>query len=103
MKVLVAQSDLTLCNPMDRSPSGSSVHGILQAGILEWVAMPPPGDLPNPGIKPRSPVLQTDSLPSETPGKPKNTGVGSPPLLQGIFQTQNQTGVSCIAGEFFTG
>ena len=34
---------------------------------------PPPGDLPNPGIKPRSPALQADSLPSESPGKPRNT------------------------------
>ena len=39
---------------------------------------PPPGDLPNPGIKSRSPVLQADSLLSEQPGKPKNTGVGIP-------------------------
>ena len=38
---------------------------------------PPPGDLPNPRIKPRSPTLQEDSLPSEPPGKPKNTGLGS--------------------------
>ena len=38
--VLVAQLHLTLCNPMDCSPPGSSVHGILQARILEWVAMP---------------------------------------------------------------
>ena len=41
---------------MDCSPPGSSVHGILQARILEWVAMPPPGDLPDPGIKPGSVV-----------------------------------------------
>ena len=38
---------------------------------------PSPRDLPNPGIKPRSPSLQADSLPAEPPGKPKNTGVGS--------------------------
>ena len=49
------------CNPMDCSPPGSSVHGILQARILEWVAMPTSGELPNPGIKPRSPTLQVDS------------------------------------------
>ena len=61
--------------------------GILQARILEWVAMPP-GNLPNPGIEPRSPLLQKDSLPSEPPGKPKNTGVGSLSLLQWIFLTQ---------------
>ena len=40
VKVLVAQSCLTLCNPTDYSQPGSSVHGILQARILKWVAMP---------------------------------------------------------------
>ena len=40
VKVLVAQSCLTLCDPMDCSPPGTSVHGILQERILEWVAMP---------------------------------------------------------------
>ena len=49
---------------------------------------PYPGDLPNPGIKPRSPALQVDSLPAEPPRKPKNTGVGSLSLLKGIFLTQ---------------
>ena len=39
-KVLFAQSCLTLCDPMDCSPPGSSVHGVLQARILEWVAKP---------------------------------------------------------------
>ena len=42
VKVLVTQSCLTLCDPMDCSPPGSSVHGILQARILEWVAIPFP-------------------------------------------------------------
>ena len=46
------------------------------------------GNLPNPGIKPRSPTLQADSLPAEPQGKPKNTGVGSLFLLQWIFLTQ---------------
>ena len=55
---LVTQSCLTLCDPMDCSPSGSYVHGILQARILECVAMPPPGNLPNPGIQLESPALQ---------------------------------------------
>ena len=45
-------------------------------------------DLPNPGIEPRSPALQEDSLPSEPTGKLKNTGVGSLSILQGIFMTQ---------------
>ena len=44
--------------------------GILQARILKWVAIHPPGDLPNPGIKPRSPALQADPLPTEPPGNP---------------------------------
>ena len=52
------------------SPPGSSVYGILQARILEWVAFPSPGDLPHPGIEPGSPELQADSLPSELPVKP---------------------------------
>ena len=44
---------------------------------------PPPGDLPDPGIKPRHPSLQVDSLPAKPPGKPKNTGIGSLSFLQG--------------------
>ena len=47
---------------MDCSPPGSSVHGILQARVLEWLPCPPPGDLPDPGIKPGSPAWQADSL-----------------------------------------
>ena len=46
---------------------------------------PSPGDLPNPGMEPRSPVLQADSLPAEPQGRPKNTGMGSLSLLQRIF------------------
>ena len=49
---------------------------------------PPPGDLPNPGIEPRSPTLQADSLAAEPPGKPENTGVGSLSLRHQIFPTQ---------------
>ena len=79
----VTQLFLTLCNSTDYT-----VHGILQARILEWVAFPFSGDLPNPGIEPRSPALQADSLPAEPQGKPKNTGVGSLSLLQWIFLTK---------------
>ena len=61
---------LTLRNPMDYNPSGSSVHGILQARILEWIAKTPPGDLPLPGVEPVSPALQADSLSTEPPVKP---------------------------------
>ena len=49
------------------------VHGILQASILEWVAFPSPGDLLNPGIEPRPPKLQADSLPAEPQGKTNAT------------------------------
>ena len=63
--------------------------GILQTRTLEWFPCPPPGDLPNPEIRPRSPALQMDSVPAEPPGKPKNTGVGSVSLLQRIFPTQS--------------
>ena len=56
---------------MDCSLPGFSVHGILQARILEWVEIPFFRDLPNPGIEPGSPELQADSLPSEALGKPE--------------------------------
>ena len=70
VNVLVTQSCLTLCDPMDCSSPGSSVRGISRAKILESVAFPSPGDLPNPGIKQGSSALQADSLWSEPPGKP---------------------------------
>ena len=50
---------------MDCGPLGSSVHGILQARMLEWAAVPPPGELPDPGIEPvtpAAPALQADPL-----------------------------------------
>ena len=71
MKVLVAQSHPTLCDPVDHSLPGSCVHGILQARILEWVAISfSRGNLPNSGNEPKSPALQAYSLASEAPGKP---------------------------------
>ena len=66
----VTESCLTFCDPMDCSLPGSSVHGILQARILEWLPFPSPGDLPDPGIEPGSPALQADSLQSESTGNP---------------------------------
>ena len=68
--VKIAQLCLTLCDPMDYSWSGSSVHGIFQVRILEWVGVPFSRDLPNPGVEPRSPTLQADFLLPESPGKP---------------------------------
>ena len=63
---------------------------------------PPPGDRPNPGIKPRSSALWADSLLSEPPGKPKNTEWVAYPYSRRSSQTGNWTGVSCVAGGFFT-
>ena len=66
------QSCLTLCNPMDYSLLGSSVHRILQARILEWVARPPPGIFPTQGSNPHLLCIlywQVGSLPLVPPGK----------------------------------
>ena len=63
-------------------------RGILQARILEWVAMPSSNVSSKSRDQTRSPTLQVDSLPSKPPGKPKNTGVGSLSSLQGIFPIQ---------------
>ena len=79
----ITQSCPTLCDATDYT-----VHGILQARVLEWVAFPFSRGSSQPEIEPRSPALQEDSLPAEAQGKPKNTGVGCPFLLQGIFPTQ---------------
>ena len=57
----------------DCNPPCSSIHGIFQARVLEWVPFPSPGDLPNPGIEPsapaESPALQADSFTTEPPEK----------------------------------
>ena len=63
---LVAKSCPTLA-----TPPGSSVRGISQVRILEWVAISSPGDLSDLGTKLGSPALQADSLPTEPPGKPR--------------------------------
>ena len=83
-EVKVAQSCLTLCDLTDYT-----VHGILQARILRVGSLSLlQGDLPHPGIEPRSPALQADSLSAGPQGKPKNAQVGSLSLLQQIFSTQ---------------
>ena len=65
MKVKVAQLGPTICDPMDYT-----VHGILKARILEWVAVPFSRGSYQPRIEPRSPALQADSFPAEPQGKP---------------------------------
>ena len=85
---VLSNSVMSLCSPMGCSPPGSSVHGILQARILEWVATPSSRGSSQPRDQTQSPTLQVDSLPSEPLGKFMNTGVGNLSLLQGIFPTQ---------------
>ena len=81
----VAQSCLTLCSSMDWDPLSWRF-----SRQEYWSGLPclPPRDLPKPGIEPRSPSLQMDSLPTGPLVKPKNTGGGRLSLLQGIFLTQ---------------
>ena len=68
---LVTQSCLTLYDPVDCGPPGSSVHGdFSRQEYWSGLPCPTPGDLLNPGIKFRFPALQANSLPSEPPGKP---------------------------------
>ena len=85
--VSVAHSCLTLVTPWTPDQAPLSM-GFSRQEYWSGLPCPPPGDPLNPGIKPRSPPLQADSLPSETPGKPKNTGKVSLSLLQGIFLMQ---------------
>ena len=69
----VAQSCPTLCDPVDCSPQGSSPMGFSRQEYWSGLPFPSPGDLPDPGIEPRSPALQADTLPSEPQGKPWKT------------------------------
>ena len=66
--MLVSELYLTLCDLMDYSLPGSSVHGILQQEYWSGLPFPSPEDLPDPGMKPGFPALQADSLQSEPPG-----------------------------------
>ena len=89
-------------NPMDCSPLRLLCPwGFSRQEYWSGLPCPPPRDLPNPGIKLGSPTLQQILYPLELPRKPRNTGVGKPTLLQGIFPTQesnwltSMTLVSC--------
>ena len=70
LSVLITKFCLTLYDPMNCSPPGSSAHGISKARTLDWVAIHFSRGLPNPGIELGSPALKVDSLPSEPPVKP---------------------------------
>ena len=69
VKVFVTQSCLTLCDPLDCSPPDSSSMEFSRPEYLSGLPFPSPRDLHDPGIKPGLPTLQTDSVPSEPPGK----------------------------------
>ena len=80
---------------MDCSPLGSSVHGDFPGKNTEVACHALlQGDLPHPGIEPRSPALQADSLPAEPQGKTKNTEVDSLSLLQGNFPIQESLNIT---------
>ena len=85
------QSCPTLCDPMDRSPPGSSVHGILQARTLEWVAMHFSRDLPDPRIEPTSHVSWIWRAGSLPPAALRKPGASCHFLPQEIFLTQGST------------
>ena len=93
---MLGQSCLTLCDPKDCSQALMSME-ILQARILEWVAMLSSRGSSQPQDQTQVSLLQVDSLPSEPPGKSQNTGVGSLSFLQRTFQTQelNQGFLHC--------
>ena len=81
----VSLSPVRLCDPKE-GPEPTKLlcpWGFSRQEYLSELPCPPPGDLPNPGIEPRSPTLQTDSFPSEPPEMRKNIGVGSLSFVQG--------------------
>ena len=82
---LVAQLYPTLCDCRDCSCQVPLSMGFSRQEYWSGLPCPPPADLLNPEIKPRSATLQVASLSSEPRRKPKNTGVGSLSLLQGNF------------------
>ena len=89
IKVLVVQLCLTLHDPVDFGPPGSSLRGIFQAWMLEWVAIPFPRDIPSPGIKARGPALQVDSLPSEPPGVSHCLKLNTPGSWESVYQSSH--------------
>ena len=87
-KVKVKSETVTPWTIAHQAPLSMGFH---RQGYWSGLPFPSPGDLPNTGIEPRSPTLQTDSLPAEVQGKPKNSGVSSLSLLQRIFPTQKSS------------
>ena len=99
---LVTQSCLPLCDPMDCRPPAFSVHGdSLGKNTVVGCHTLLQGDLPNPGIEPKSPTLQADSLPLSHQGSPRILDWAAYPFSRGSSQPRNQTRISCTAGGFF--
>ena len=91
------------CNPMDCSPPGSSVHGILQANILEWVAiLSSRGIFLTQGSGPGLPHCRRMLYRLGHQGRPRILEWVAYPFSRGSSPPRNPTGVSCIAGRFFT-
>ena len=91
VKVKVTQSRLTLCNPMDCSPQGSSVPGILQARILEWVAISSFRGSSQPTDRTRVSALQADSLLPEPLQKPRPVGQFSRSVVSDSLQLMDRS------------
>ena len=95
----LAQPCLPLCDPVDCSPPGSSVHGISQERMLEGVAIPSPGHLPNPGIKPASPALAGGLFTSSATWEPwLHRGKGQRKNAGKISRETVMLGVQCTDG-----
>ena len=97
---LVIQLYPTLCDPMDCSPPGSSVHGILQARMLEWVAIPSSRSAYEPKVWTQVSHIACRFFTIWVTREAKNSGAY--PFSRRSSWPKNQTGVSCIAGRFFT-
>ena len=95
--VLSCFSRVRLCDPVDCSPPSSSVRGILQARILEWVAISFSGDLPDPGIEPRSPTLQADTLTSVPPGKEEAPKFSNQLTLMWDTEKRVKVSLKCVS------
>ena len=100
MNVKVTQLCPTLCNHMGYSLPGFSVHGILQARILEWIAVSFSRRIPTPGIKPKSSHCRWFLYHLSYQGSQRILEWTAYPFSSGSSQPRNQTGVSCLAGGF---
>ena len=97
-----AQVCLTLCDPVNCSPPGSSVHGSLQARVLEWAATPSSRGSSPPRDQTQVSHIAGSFFTPEPPGKPDDMGWVACPFSSRSSRPGNCTSVSCIAGQFFT-